>query len=95
MSKTLSGKYVDAFAFGEAIQAFVPNALPPALDMADTRLTQALTRANRALGRLDGIRLILPNPDVFLYYYTRKEALLSSQIEGTQSSLSDLSLIHI
>lgn len=90
MSKTLSGKYVDAFAFGEAIQAFVPNALPPALDMSDTRLTQALTRANRALGRLDGIRLILPNPDVFLYYYTRKEALLSSQIEGTQSSLSDL-----
>ena len=90
MDKTLSGQYVDAFAFGESIQAFVPNALPPALDMADPRLTTALTRANRALGRLDGIRLILPNPDIFLYYYTRKEALLSSQIEGTQSSLSDL-----
>jgi len=90
MDKTLSGQYVDAFAFGESIQAFVPNALPPVLDMADPRLTTALTRANRALGRLDGIRLILPNPDVFLYYYTRKEALLSSQIEGTQSSLSDL-----
>jgi len=90
MDKILSGQYVDAFAFGESIQAFVPNALPPALDMADPRLTTALTRANRALGRLDGIRLILPNPDIFLYYYTRKEALLSSQIEGTQSSLSDL-----
>ncbi|MGB6229438.1 MAG: Fic family protein [Litorimonas sp.] len=72
------------------MRAFVPNALQPTLDLADPTLTGALTRANRALGRLDGIRIVLPNPDIFLYHYVRKEALLSSQIEGTQSSFSDL-----
>lgn len=51
-----------------------------------------LERANHALGRLDGITLVLPDPDLFIYMYVRKEALLSSQIEGTQSSLSDLLL---
>src|SRR5688572_25124571 len=51
-----------------------------------------LDTANQALGRLDGITLLLPDPDVFLYSYVRKEAVLSSQIEGTQSSLSDLLL---
>jgi len=90
MTDTLSGRYVETAAFGETVRAFVPNALPPALDLAEPALTSALTRANRALGRLDGIRLVLPNPDIFLYHYVRKEALLSSQIEGTQSSLSDL-----
>jgi len=50
--------------------------------------------ANQALGRLDGITLLLPDPDQFLYSYVRKEAVLSSQIEGTQSSLSDLLLFE-
>ena len=50
--------------------------------------------ANRALGRLDGVTSILPTPPLFLYMYVRKEALLSSQIEGTQSSLSDLLLFE-
>ena len=90
MTETLSGRYVETAAFGETVRAFVPNPLPPTLDLADPALTAALTRANRALGRLDGIRLVLPNPDIFLYHYVRKEALLSSQIEGTQSSFSDL-----
>lgn len=49
---------------------------------------------NQALGRLDGITLLLPDPDQFLYTFIRKEAVLSSQIEGTQSSLSDLLLFE-
>ena len=53
-----------------------------------------LNRSNQALGRLDGITLLLPDPDQFLYSYVRKEAVLSSQIEGTQSSLSDLLLFE-
>ena len=53
-----------------------------------------LDTANQALGRLDGVTLLLPDPDQFLYSYTRKEAVLSSQIEGTQSSLSDLLLFE-
>jgi len=53
-----------------------------------------LDAANQALGRLDGITLLLPDPDQFLYTYIRKEAVLSSQIEGTQSSLSDLLLFE-
>jgi Fic family protein len=55
----------------------------------------ALTeKATLALGRLDGVTSILPAPPLFLYMYVRKEALLSSQIEGTQSSLSDLLLFE-
>ena len=52
-----------------------------------------MERANRALGRLDGLTTLLPDPSLFIYFYLRKEAVLSSQIEGTQSSLSDL-LLH-
>jgi Fic family protein len=51
---------------------------------------ELLSRADRALGRLDGAATILPNPDLFVYMYVRKEAVLSSQIEGTQASLIDL-----
>ncbi len=54
-----------------------------------------MERANRALGRLDGITALLPDPSLFVYLYIRKEALLSSQIEGTQSSLSDLLLFEL
>jgi Fic family protein len=75
---------------GESVRAFVPNPLPPepAIDM--RRLYQHLDRANQALGRLDGLTKILPDTSFFLFLYTQKEALLSAQIEGTQSSLSDL-----
>jgi len=55
-------------------------------------LQQLLARANQSIGRLDGISTILPDRNLLLYYYIRKEAVLSSQIEGTQSSLSDLLL---
>lgn len=72
-------------------RAFVPTPLPPipGLDFTDG-LRDALSHADYALGRLDGAVLTLPNPDLFVFMYVRKEAVLSSQIEGTQSSLQDL-----
>lgn len=80
---------------GEVVRAYVPRPLPPkppiAFGHADFDL---LERANRALGRLDGLSTLLPDSKLFLYHYVRKEALLSSQIEGTQSSLSDLLLFE-
>ena len=80
---------VDGFA------AFVPRPLPPVPPLEiDTALQTRLDRANQMLGRLDGITLLLPDPEIFLYSYVRKEAVLSSQIEGTQSSLSDLLLFE-
>ena len=79
----------------EPFQAFVPAPLPPRPEIhVDSRLQDLLGRANRALGRLDGITTLLPEPSLFLYFYVRKEALLSSQIEGTQSSMSDLLLFE-
>ncbi|MCL2700306.1 MAG: Fic family protein [Phycisphaerae bacterium] len=88
-----SGSYVRCSTAGEAFEAFVPAPLPPdpplMLAEADQDL---LEQANLALGRLDGLTAILPDSSVFLYGYIRKEALLSSQIEGTQSSLTDLVL---
>jgi Fic family protein len=72
-------------------RAFEPAPLPPqpALEL-DGELQRLLSSADRALGRLDGSVLTLPNPDLFVFMYVRKEAVLSSQIEGTQSSLQDL-----
>ena len=82
-----------AFA-GEQVRSFVPHPLPPdpPLDLAPFAV--ALDRANQAVGRLDGAGLILPNPDLFIAMAVRKEAVLSSQIEGTQSSLSDILLFE-
>lgn len=72
-------------------RAFIPAPLPPRPPLAlDAGLTSLLSQADRALGRLDGSVLTLPNPDLFILMYVRKEAVLSSQIEGTQSSLQDL-----
>jgi Fic family protein len=79
----------------ERYWAFHPNPLPPDPPLRVTTELQAqLDAANQALGRLDGVTLLLPDPDLFLYTYIRKEAVLSSQIEGTQSSLSDLLLFE-
>jgi Fic family protein len=87
------GRYVSTTAAGETVRAFVPQDLPPepALTL-DPALQDLLERANRGLGRLDGVAHLFPEPALFLYMYVRKEALLSSQIEGTQSSFSDLLL---
>jgi Fic family protein len=80
---------------GGAYRAFVPAPLPPIPPLElDTGLRDAEARANLAIGRLDGGSRYLPDPDLFLYMYVRKEAVLSSQIEGTQSSLSDLLLFE-
>lgn len=72
-------------------RAFLPAPLPPDPPVRlDGPLQVLLSRADRALGRLDGSVRTLPNPDLFVFMYVRKEAVLSSQIEGTQSSLQDL-----
>ena len=75
---------------GERVRAFMPKPLPPEPPIDLTSLQLVLDRANQAVGRLDGITALLPAKPLFLYMYVRKEAVLSSQIEGTQSSLSDL-----
>lgn len=72
-------------------RAFMPAPLPPKPALAvDSELQGLLSAADRALGRLDGSVLTLPNPDLLVFMYVRKEAVLSSQIEGTQSSLQDV-----
>ena len=79
---------------GEEVRAFVPTPLPPVPPLSlDGPLQPALEAAVLSLGRLDGLSALLPDRTLFLYTYARKEAVLSSQIEGTQSSLSDL-LLH-
>ncbi len=96
MRRVSVGTYTCSLAGGEAVRAFIPAPLPPAppLDLGGTRQS-LLERATLALGRLDSISLLLPDPQLFLYAYVRREAVLSSQIEGTQSSLSDLLLFEL
>ena len=90
------GSYEVTSAGGERVRAFVPLPLPPAPALVlDGSLQQALESAVLALGRLDAVSTLLPDHALFLYSYVRKEAVLSSQIEGTQSSLSDLLLFEI
>jgi Fic family protein len=85
--------YVTSTLSGERVRAFVPPPLPPGPQELDlTSLQAILAEANQAVGRLDGMTSALPDLKLFLYSYIRKEAVLSSQIEGTQSSLSDLLL---
>lgn len=84
------GRYVETPAAGETVRAFVPPPLPPVPAIDLLALLDRLSLAERALGRLDGITMLLPRQDLFLYMYVRKEAVLSSQIEGTQSTLADL-----
>ena len=95
MERGKTGTYECQSITGESYQAFVPFALPPEVPLViDERLADLLEKANRAVGRLDGLAQILPDVSLFLYFYIRKEAVLSSQIEGTQSSLSDLLLFE-
>jgi Fic family protein len=91
-----TGRYDITRAGSEKVRAFVPDSLPPVPPLAsDGGLQQALEAAVLALGRLDGVSSLLPDRSLFLYSYVRKEAVLSSQIEGTQSSLSDLLLFEL
>lgn len=77
---------------GETVRAFIPPPLPPELDLGG--LHRLLERASHGLGRLSGITRLLPDTQFLLYLYVRKEALVSSQIEGTQSSFADLLLFE-
>lgn len=88
------GEYIDSTVTGEVYSAYVPKSLPPIPPIEMEKIYPLLDHANIALGRLDGLSIILPDPSLFLYMYIRKEAVLSSQIEGTQSSLSDLLLFE-
>lgn len=85
---TRAGQYVEQMA---GYKAFIPNPLPPTPEIImDQEMWDLLSQADRALGRLDGATDALPNPDLFVFMYVRKEAVLSSQIEGTQTSLIDI-----
>ncbi|MFT6333082.1 MAG: Fic family protein [Lentimonas sp.] len=89
------GKYVkSSIVSGETFNSYIPSNLPPEPPIDLSEIYPLLDKANTALGRLDGISLVLPDPSLFLYMYVRKEAVLSSQIEGAQSSLSDLLLFE-
>ena len=96
MERGASGRWEVTAAGGENVRAFVPEPLPPkpAVVMS-SRLQRLLEEAVLALGRLDSLATLLPDTGLFLYTYVRKEAVLSSQIEGTQSSLSDLLLFEL
>jgi len=97
MDRGPTGEWVTVSTVGaERVRAFVPKPLPPEPPVEiEPPLRDALDRALVALGRLDSVTMLLPDPALFLYAYVRKEAVLSSQIEGTQSSLSDLLLFEL
>ena len=95
MRREEPGSYEITNASGEIVRAFVPAPLPPKPTLALGEIRDASDRALTALGRLDGISRLLPDRRLFIYFYVRKEAVLSSQIEGTQSSLSDLMLFEL
>ncbi len=88
------GTYLKIKSADESYNAYIPKNLPPDPPIQIDQLYPLLDKANVALGRLDAMSTILPDCSLFLYMYIRKEAVLSSQIEGTQSSLSDLLLFE-
>lgn len=95
MHRDLQGHYISISTAGEKAQAFVPAPLPPTPPIRwSPELREKFDRALLALGRLDSVSVLLPDTSLFLYTYVRKEAVLSSMIEGTQSSLSDLLLFE-
>ncbi|WP_035060702.1 Fic family protein [Andreprevotia chitinilytica] len=96
MERGHTGVWVPSIAGGVTCRAFVPDPLPPSPPLAiEAKLQSRLNDALLALGRLDAISTLLPDAKLFLYSYVRKEAVMSSQIEGTQSSLSDLMLYEM
>ena len=91
MKRNPFGAYIETTTLGETVRAFVPPMLPPDPPLAFTAGPQrALDRAMLSLGRLDGVATTMPDVDLLLYTFVRKEAVLSSQIEGTQSTLDEL-----
>jgi Fic family protein len=94
MKRSATGRYIQTSSGDETVRAFVPDPLPPELSIG-VDLREQLDQALLSLGRLSGSAVFLPDSKLLLYLYVRKEAVLSSQIEGTQSSLSDLLLFEI
>lgn len=91
MKRGLQGRYETVSTAGEKVQAFVPHPLPPVPAIEFTpALRKKFDDALLALGKLDSVSALLPDVGLFLYMFVRKEAVLSSMIEGTQSSLADL-----
>jgi Fic family protein len=88
------GTYAVSTTAGETVRAYIPPPLPPVPPIRLDHLQSLFEQASQGLGRLDGLASLLPDLPVFIYAYVRKEAVLSSQIEGTQSSLSDLLLFE-
>jgi Fic family protein len=96
MKREIQGRYVSISTVGEKARAFVPTPLPPSPPIVWTpELRSKFDQALLALGRLDSVSTLLPDTSLFLYMYVRKEAVLSSMIEGTQSSLSDLLMFEL
>lgn len=96
MKRTTQGYYENTATAGEAVKAFVPAPLPPTPPIDWTpELRDKFDEALLALGRLDSVSTLLPDVSIFLYTYVRKEAVLSSMIEGTRSSISDLLLFEM
>ncbi|EDN68207.1 Filamentation induced by cAMP protein Fic [Beggiatoa sp. PS] len=91
MKRNKTGDFLPISTVEEPYHAFVPHPLPPQPPLQiDAQLQDLMDQSLMALGRLDSISTLLPDISLLLYMYIRKEALLSSQIEGTQSTLSDL-----
>ncbi len=95
MKRGNTGRYIRIATVSEEAKAFIPNALPPEPPLEiRPNLREIMDEALLALGRLDSVATFLPDTELFLYSYIRKEAVLSSQIEGTQSSLFDFLLFE-
>ncbi len=96
MERKLQGQYTVISTAGEKVRAFIPASLPPNPPIHwSPELREKFDQALLWLGRLDSVSVLLPDTSLFLYMYVRKEAVLSSMIEGTQSSLSDLLLFEL
>ncbi len=95
MRRGLTGEFSVRVLGGEEVRSFMPRDLPPVPALVAEAIREKLDRALLALGRLDAVSSLLPDTKLFLYTYVRKEAVLSSQIEGTQSTLSDLLLFEL
>jgi len=96
MIRSRQGRMIPHRISNEPFDAFLPNPLPPSPALEETsELRLACSRADQMLGRLDGLSTLIRHPDLLINFYIRKEAVLSSQIEGTQSTLSELLLFEM